>query len=237
MEAPTNGLNLRIGGHTSEFRPTVIERATLMIRTVLEAANVRGQWLYMVTGPSTSLRNPSQYCLEVRQASETLTDMVNVIVRASVFPGGTMAGMLKLPSGAERKTLIELLTTCANVFNLSGWQHLLEFEVRERTLDVSPPPEGIPLKRQMHVVAAKVISTNKPARPALAELVNQRTELAAAIYAEVLKEEARLSATLTCDEARCIASRTALAHFREQHAALLVSAREATMSPLSAGKE
>lgn len=146
MEAPTNGLNLRISGHTSEFRPAVIERATLMIRTVLEAANVRGQWLYMVTGPSESLRNSSQYSMEVRQASEVLVNMVHVVMRASIGPGGALTGMLKLPPEVRSKQFIVDVQSFVDIFNRSGWHGILVPEERQQACYVGKPPVTTALK-------------------------------------------------------------------------------------------
>ncbi len=152
MEAPTNGLNLRIGGHTSEFRPTVIERATLMIRTVLEAANVRGQWLYMVTGPSESIRNSSQYSMEVRQASEVLVNMVHVVMRAFLGPGGALTGMLKLPPEVRSKQFIVDVQSSVDIFNGSGWQGVLVSEVRQAACYVGKPPVTTALKSARRAV-------------------------------------------------------------------------------------
>lgn len=149
MDTKVDGLDLQVGGQKGDFRPEVVKRATLMVQTVLEAANMRGRWFYIITGPSESLPNPSQYSMEIRQASEVLTNMVNVVVRSSLIRGGELIGMLKLPPNVHCRQLVESLNLCVSVFNQSGWRGILDPEAREQAFDVGRPAVVTPLKQTM----------------------------------------------------------------------------------------
>ena len=137
-----------------------------MLRAVLEAANYRGDWLYMVTGQSGSLGNPSQYCLEVRLASEVVTSMVCVVMRASLGPGGTLIGMLRLPPEVLSSELIESLKLPVSTFNHSGWHGILTPEVREQAFYVGKPLVTTPLKPAMRGARESDDDSRPPARVA-----------------------------------------------------------------------
>ncbi len=148
MDTQVSGLDLQVGGQKGDFRPEVVERATHMLRTVLEAAGKHGIWRYRLTGPCESLGNPSRFSLEVRAASEHLPNMVYVATRSSLGPGGTVSGMLTpQPPMVVTDDLITAMALGAQVFNRSNWLNILTPEVRQQAFDVGRPAVVTPLKQ------------------------------------------------------------------------------------------
>lgn len=134
MHAPENSdLNLRVvvGNEAgSVVDEGIKDRASTMLKTVIQTTSRRGSFVYMILGLGT-LPNPSQYWMEVSPASENLSsNMVHVIIRSSTASQGTLMGMLKLPDGVERQEFLDAIKLAIDRFNGSGWHGIVAREER-----------------------------------------------------------------------------------------------------------
>ncbi len=134
MHAPENSdLNLRVvvGNEAgSVVHEGTKDRASTMLKTVIQTTGRRGSFVYMILGLGT-LPNPSRYWMEVSAASEHLSsNMVHVIIRSSMASQGTLMGMIKLPDDVKRQEFLDAVKLAVDRFNGSGWHGIVEREER-----------------------------------------------------------------------------------------------------------
>lgn len=134
MHAPENSdLNLRVvvGNEAgSVVHEGTKDRASTMLKTVIQTTSRRGSFVYMILGLGT-LPNPSRYWMEVSAASEHLSsNMVHVIIRSSMTSQGTLMGMIKLPDDVKRQEFLDAVKLAVDRFNGSGWHGIVEREER-----------------------------------------------------------------------------------------------------------
>lgn len=133
-EAQTASLDLSVvvvKEAASVVRDFVKERATKMLRKVLEEIDATGAWKFIITGLGSLPTHQSQYWMMAPEASTMMVTMAQTTIRSSLIVDGVVTGMLMLPKEVDRLTFLREMIPIIDRYNGAHWQNVIEREERE----------------------------------------------------------------------------------------------------------